>query len=84
MQAYNCISIDSIFNEAYIRLSLKPVAVTSLVYLLLIFFIYLFFLTKNYKNKVFSSSDFVLSYLKEVGLEDITQISSSTPLQVQM
>lgn len=82
MQAYNCISIDSIFNEAYIRLSLKPVAVTSLVYLLLIFFF--FFLTKNYKNKVFSSSDFVLSYLKEVGLEDITQISSSTPLQVQM
>lgn len=42
MQAYNCISIDSIFNEAYIRLSLKPVAVTSLVYLLLIF-IFLFF-----------------------------------------
>lgn len=70
MGAYNCLKI-SIFIEACIRISLKFVAgchLRSSPFLICMSH-------KNYKHKVISSSEFMLSHLRDVRLEDITWIT---------
>lgn len=64
MEAYNYINRSSIFIEASMRTSLKFVASCHLCRLLFLTCM----LAKNFKHKVISSSDFVLSLLRDVRL----------------